>query len=181
MADRVSQQIEKAPNMIVNFTEKCGKVKKELKKSINETASNLNNLIFFLKNNLLEKTEENNKVRNEVKQLKYTLEKTMSTSSVRLVALSVSSNTGKSSCVTAVFVPPCGSKKNLFSEAMCGTNAERHKLTVKPKVNQSTEEIKKLIKAEVNPVNKEIGIRTFKSLKNGNFLIDKIVRKRLKF
>jgi hypothetical protein len=34
------------------------------------------------------------------------------------------------------------------------------------------------LKAEINPVNKEIGIRTFKSLKNGNFLIEQIVRKR---
>jgi hypothetical protein len=119
MADGLSQEIANALNMIVNFTDKSGNVKKELKKSINETVSIWNNLIFFLKNILLEKTEENNKVRNEVKQLKYTLEKMMSTSSVRLVAQSVSSNTGTASRVTAVFVPPCGGRKNLFSEAFC--------------------------------------------------------------
>jgi hypothetical protein len=43
---------------------------------------------------------------------------------------------------------------------------------VKPKVNQSAEEIKKLLKTEIDPVNMKIGIRTFKSLKNGNVLIE---------
>jgi hypothetical protein len=43
---------------------------------------------------------------------------------------------------------------------------------VKRKVNKSTEEVKELLKAEIDPVNMEIGIRTFKSRKNGNFLIE---------
>jgi len=41
---------------------------------------------------------------------------------------------------------------------------------VKPRHSQSTEEIKRLIKSKIDPVNTKIGIRTFKSLKNGNFL-----------
>jgi hypothetical protein len=43
---------------------------------------------------------------------------------------------------------------------------------VKPKDSQSTDEIKKLLKSKIYPVNMKIGIRTFKSLKNGNVLIE---------
>jgi hypothetical protein len=43
---------------------------------------------------------------------------------------------------------------------------------VKPKDNQSAEEIKKLLKTKIDSVNMKIGIRTFKSLKNGNVLIE---------
>ena len=65
MADDVSQQIENALNEIVNTTDKSGNKKKELKNPIYETVSNLRNLIFILNNHLLEKTEENNQMRNE--------------------------------------------------------------------------------------------------------------------
>ena len=63
----VSQQIEDALNEIIKTTDK------ELKKSIHETVSNMRNLIFILKHNLLERTEEN-QMRNGFKQLKDTLE-----------------------------------------------------------------------------------------------------------
>jgi hypothetical protein len=43
---------------------------------------------------------------------------------------------------------------------------------VKPTDNKSAEEIKKLIRTKIDPVNMKIGIRTFKSLKNGNVLIE---------
>jgi hypothetical protein len=98
MVDDVSQQIENAVNTIVSLTDKSGNLKKELNKSIHETVSNLRNLIFILKSNLLKKTEENNKTRNEVKQLKDTLEKWKSTPSTSLAAPSVTSNTVLTSC-----------------------------------------------------------------------------------
>jgi len=172
MADDVSQQIENALNMIVNFTDKSGNLKKELKNSIHEAVSNLRNLIFVLKSNLLEKTEEYNKTRKEVKQLKDALEKEKATSTARLVAPSVNSNPALISRGRAVPAPPSGDKKKLFSEIVCGKSEERHKLTVKPKENQSSEEIKKLLKSKIDPVNMKIGIRAFKSLKNGNVLIE---------
>jgi hypothetical protein len=172
MADDVSQQIENALNTIVSLTDQSGNLKKELKKVIHETVSNLRNQIFILKSNLLEKTEENNRTLNEVKQLKDTLERWKSTPSARLAAPSVTSNTGLTSRGTAVSAPPSGGKKKLFSEALCRKNGERHRLTVKPKENQSGEEIKRLIKAKIDPVNMKIGIRTFKSLSNGSILIE---------
>jgi hypothetical protein len=132
MADDMSQQIENALNTIVNLTEKSGNLKKELNNSINETVSNLRKLIFTLKSNLLEKTEGSNTTRNEVKQLEDTLEKLKSTTSARLAAPSLSSFTGLTNHGTAASATPSGGRKKLFSEALSGKNAERHRLTVKP-------------------------------------------------
>ena len=43
---------------------------------------------------------------------------------------------------------------------------------MKPNDNKTAEEIKKLLRTKINPVNTKIGIRTFISLKNGNVLIE---------
>ena len=155
MADYVSQQIENALNMIVNTTDKSGNMKKELKKTVYEAVNNLRNLTFILKSNLLEKTEDN-QIRNEVKQLKDTLEKWESTHSVRQVVSSVISSPGLTSSGTVVSAPPIGSKKKLFSEVLCGKIEARHKLTVKSKKNQSTKEFKRLLKSTIDPVNMKI-------------------------
>jgi uncharacterized protein YjaZ len=70
-----------------------------------------------------------------------------------------------------ISTPPCCDTKKLFSE-VGGKHEERHKLTVKPKANQTAEEIKKLLKSKTDPVNMKIGIRALKSLKNGQVLIE---------
>jgi len=92
-------------------------------------------------------------------------------SMARQVAPSVTSRPGLTSRGTANSAPPVGAKKKQFSEVLCGKNKERHKLTVKPKENQFADDIKKVLKTKIDPVNMKIGIRTFKSLKNGNVLI----------
>jgi hypothetical protein len=173
MADDVRQQIENALNTIVSLMEKSGNLKKELKHSIHKTVSNLRKLVFILKSNLPEKTEESNKMRNEVKQLKATLEKWKSTTSARQATLSVTCFTDLTNRVTVVTSPPSGGKKKLFSEVLSGKRiAERHRLTVKSMDNKTAEEIKKLLRTKIDPVNMKIGIRAFKSLKNGNVLIE---------
>jgi hypothetical protein len=48
-----------------------------------------------------------------------------------------------------------------------GKHEEPHMLTLKPKSNQSTEEIKQVLKSNIDPINMNIGIRTLKSLKSG--------------
>ena len=68
--------------------------------------------------------------------------------------------------------PPSSGKKKLSSEVLSRENIERHRLTVKPNGNKMAEEIKKLLRTKIDPVNIKIGIRTFKSLKNGNVLIE---------
>jgi len=102
-------------------------------------------------------------MRNEVKQLKDTLEKWNATPTVSQVAPSVNNSPGPSSSGTADTAPPTGGKTKLFSEVLCGKIEARHKLTIKPTHTQSTGEIKRMIKSKIDPVNMKIGIRTFRS------------------
>jgi len=106
----------------------------------------------------------------EVKQLKHALDKEKSTTPSRPAATSVNCNTVLTSHGTVVSAPPCCDMKKLYSKIVGGKYEERHKLTLKPKVNQSTDEIKKLLKSKIDPVNMKIGIRALKSLRNGQVL-----------
>jgi hypothetical protein len=54
-------------------------------------------------------------------------------------------------------------KRKQYSEALSGRTEVRHKLTVKPKGNSTTEEIQKKIKSNIDLVNLKIGIRTSKA------------------
>jgi len=47
-----------------------------------------------------------------------------------------------------------------------------YKLTVKSKLNLSTEATKSVLKTKINPNEKKVGIRSFKSLKDGRVLIE---------
>jgi len=149
-ADDVSQRIEDALNLIVNLTDKSGNMKKELKKSVHEAVSNFRNLIFALKSNLQEKTEENNRMQSEVNLLKDALQKWESTSTTRQVAPSVTSRPGLTSRGTADAAPLIGEKKKQLSKVLSGKTEEGHKLTVKSKENQSTEQTKKLLKTKIH-------------------------------
>jgi len=80
----------------------------------------------------------------EVKQLKDALDKDTSTTSARQLATSDNSNEVLTSRGTVTPTPPRYGKKKLFSEIVGGKNEERHKLTLKPKGNQTTKEMKLL-------------------------------------
>ena len=85
-------------------------------------------------------------MQNEVKQLEDTLEKWKVMPSVREVAPSVVSSPGLTTSGIVVSTPPIGGKKKLFSKVLCAKIEVRHTLTMKTKHNQSTEEIKRLLK-----------------------------------
>ena len=108
----------------------------------------------------------------EVKQLKDALDKEKSSTSARQVVTSANSNEDLASRGSVTPATPPSGKKKLFSEIVGCKNKERHKLTLKPKGNQTTEEIKKLLKSKIDPVDMKIGIRSLRSLKNGNVLIE---------
>jgi hypothetical protein len=86
----------------------------------------------------------------EVKQLKDTLDKERATTSARQVATSINDTMALANSRTT-HATSIGGKKKLFSEIVGRKNEERHKLTLKPKQHQTTEEIKKLLKAKNRP------------------------------
>ena len=71
-------------------------------------------------------------------------------------------------------VAPSGLREGkLYSEALGGEkNLKRFKLFVRFAENQLLETIKGLLKSKINPTEIKVGINTFKSLKNGEVLIE---------
>ena len=69
-------------------------------------------------------------------------------------------------------LPPTGGAKKLHSEALNSKVDKRFKLLVKSKNNQPTEAIKNAPKASVNPKEIRVGIKYFKSMKDGRVLIE---------
>jgi len=68
--------------------------------------------------------------------------------------------------------PSFGGSKKLYSEALTTGLDKRYKLTVRSKSKQSPEMIKTVLRTYVNPTEMRVGIKTFKSLKDGRVLIE---------
>jgi len=66
----------------------------------------------------------------------------------------------------------CGGPRKLYSEVVGESVEKRFKLMVKPKLELSTEEVKKVLRTKVNPTAMKVGIKTLKSLKDGRVLIE---------
>ena len=60
----------------------------------------------------------------------------------------------------------------MYSEAVRASTESRYKLMVKSKLDLSTEEVKNVLKTNVNRAVMKVGIRTLKSLKDGRILIE---------
>jgi ribosome recycling factor len=69
MADEASQNIEDALKKIVNTTDQRGNMRKDLKKTIFESASTLRNLFHKMKEMLDEKTRQNKHLENEATKM----------------------------------------------------------------------------------------------------------------
>jgi hypothetical protein len=170
---QLNEQLHQALNSIINSADKSGNLKKELRQEIHITVSSLRKLVHSLTSDLLNTKQENQKLCMEVKQLKDTLDKERSTTSARQVATSINDNVAlANSWTTTPAAPISGEKKVLYSEIVGRKNEQQHKLTLKPKQHQITEEIKQLLKTQIDPVNIQVGIRLLKSLRNGNVLIE---------
>ena len=68
-------------------------------------------------------------------------------------------------------LPSFGCGKKLYSEALT-TCVDKYKLTVRSKSNQSTEMIKTALRTYINPTEMRVGIKSFKSVKDGRVLIE---------
>jgi len=172
IAEDVSLQIDNALNSNVNVADKSGNLKKELKYEIHESVSQLRKLLFTLKWNLQE-TKNETKLTLGFKQLNVALlEKEKSSTQPRQVATPSSRHTELTNRGTEASAPPSCNRKKLFSEIVGAKYEERHKLTIKPKLNESSEEIQKLLKTKFISIYMIIVIRNFKSLRNGKILIE---------
>jgi hypothetical protein len=69
-------------------------------------------------------------------------------------------------------LPPSSGANKLYYEAVNTSTDKRFKLLVKSKTNLTTEAIKSVVKTNVNPTAMKVGVKSFKSLKDGRVLIE---------
>lgn len=145
MEDNLDCDFERHLKMLIEVTEKSGKLRKDLKDNIMQSVSGLR-LVF---NNLLNNMEEkDNKIQELEKQPAYP---------------SISQNN----------ILDGGKKYSDIVQNKVGNDESKFfKLIVKSKNNQSTDYMKTVIKSKINPTEMKIGIRSFKSLRNGLLLIE---------
>jgi hypothetical protein len=171
MADEDDQQFESALNLLLNITEVSGNLRKDLRKDIVDSVSILRSIFVNLKNSVGEHIAQITQLESEVS----TMKAKMRESEIANVERALPSRGGLGRAQeTGVGhqQPPVGGGKKLYSVVLNTGHEKRYKLTVRSKANQSSEMIKTALKTSVNPTEIGVGIKTFKSLKDGRVLIE---------
>jgi hypothetical protein len=186
MADEVWVEIATALSTIVSTTDRSGNMKKKLKHTIAETVSTIRKLLAKLK----DISESKNKAISD-------LEMVVNKTTARQVEVKEKYKNGHAapSIVTSseprdraqghvapsvtISQEPAGSRAQetvpsdveLYS-AVLGNKMQKKQqhftVTVKSKENISTEAIKGILKAKINPTDIKVGINSFKTLTDGS-------------
>jgi hypothetical protein len=190
MAEIVGGQIENALNLIVSTMEQSGNMKKELKKTIFETVSNLRPLFVKLRVSGDSKTNEISKLTEQVTKLgqvqrgrdKQTRgHRTPSIVGDTVLAAMTATEHGTPSSVsclepagkvTRCMALPTGWMGKLYAAAVIETKAKIYKMTVRSKGTHAPETIKLILKAKIKPSEINVGIITFKTLNSGKVQIE---------
>ena len=166
MADEVNQQLESALDTLGSITEKSGNLR------IVDSVSTLRNIFVNLKNSAEEQMAKIDHLESEVKKAMAELQQ------CRAVALSIREppprdGSGKTLADCAKHVlPSVGGARKLYSLVTSESIEKRYKIMVKSKSNQSPETIKSILKSKINPTEMKVGIKTLKSLRDGQVLIE---------
>jgi len=172
MADEVDLQLESAFSTLLNITETSGNLRKDLKQDIVDSVSILRSIFANLKNSAEEHNVQITQLEREVNKAKAELHQSRF-ANLPARALPSRGGSGQTPATSAINQQPSsGGGKKLYSEVLSSCLDKRYKLTVKSKSNQSTEMIKSVLKTKVNPTEIKVGIKSFKSLKDGRVLIE---------
>jgi len=147
-------------------------LRKDLKQDIVDSVSILRSIFANLKNSAEEHNVQITQLEREVNKAKAELHQSRV---ANLPARTQPSRggTGQTPATSEINQQPSsGGGKKLYSEVLSSCLDKRYKLTVKSKSNQSTEIIKSVLKTKVNPTEIKVGIKSFKSLKDGRVLIE---------
>lgn len=175
MAEGIEDAIDNALNTVVNTIDLSGNVKKELKKTIHETVSKLRTLFVELKKSIEDKTAENDNLQKGLGEVRAELEALKSTFGRGHVAPAMDGRRDQRTRGAAgpgEGPPSSIGRQNLYSEVLAGKTEKKFKLTVKSKKNHPPETTKQILKASINPAEMKVGINTFKSLRDGQVLIE---------
>ena len=173
MADEENQRAESVFKELVSITEKSGNLRKDLRNDILESVSILWKVYSNLKTQLDITSDENKKLKVEVKKVKEEIVEMLERQTARQVAPSLDCMQQTSRRDVRQLSPSAGRNRKLFSEVLRGEGEKRYKITLKAKDNgQSPEQIKLQLKKEINPTNIKVGIKTFKTLRDGRIIIE---------
>jgi hypothetical protein len=171
MADSEKSQLERALNTLLNITEKSGNLRKDLSQDLVQTVSTLRNIFVNLTNKEGEYTTRILILEGELKRAK-------ADTSSRVTNLQGRGLPSRGGLEPTLVLDrrnqltPAGGAKTLYSEALNSKVDKRFKLLIKSKNNQPTEAIKNTLKTSVNPKEIGVGIKSFKSMKDGRVLIE---------
>ena len=172
MADDVKSRLESAFNTLLNITEKSGNLRKDLKQDIVDSVSILRNIFVNLRNCGEEQTMKINQLVGELNKAKAELRESRAANLPGHVQPSRGGLGQPTASDTQYQQPSSGGTKKLYSEAVCANVEKIYKLMVKSRQNLSTEEVKNTLKTKVNPIVMRVGIKSLKSLKDGQVLIE---------
>jgi hypothetical protein len=175
MADDVNEGVKRALASLVRGTEKSGNLRNDLRRDILEAVSNLRNCFVQIQTNLEAKTTAFKELAKEVKENKEELQRLRNTDS-RMIHNSPSLGQQSNYCEyrnPRQVLTPAGRSRKLYSEIVKdGEVDKRHKLTVRSRTNHSAEEIKNIIKTNINPTSMKVGISAFRTLRDGRVLLE---------
>lgn len=163
MAGEVEELVSDALSALVSVTEVRGNLRKDLKNNILDAVSKLRSAFTTLQT----RVTDNNV---EISELKLQIDK-----------YRTEIQCGKDVTRNSVMggnIKPVSSQRRLFSDVVgTGTTPcieKRYKLMVTSKLKESAEAVKTVLKSKVNPTALNVGIKTFKSLKDGRVLIETV-------
>jgi hypothetical protein len=173
MADDEKQRVENAFSTLVSITEKSGNLRKDLKNDIPESVSTLRKVFSEMKTQLENKSEQNEKLHEEVMKVRAEMSRKKDSQLSRQLAPSLDHMQQTSRSGERMEPPSEARRRKLFSEVLKDEDDKRYKITVKVKDHsQSPEQIKLQMKENINPTDIKVGIQTFKTLHDGRIIIE---------
>ena len=175
MADDVTRSIEEALNEIVDTTDQSGNMRKELKRAIYEHLSTLRILFVEMQATLKEGTRQKERKDREMQPMKAELDASRrannNTKTERQLETSREKGRIPQQTTSRHVLPPHNYPKR-YSDAAAGREEKKFKLSLTTKGSHTPDEIKRLLKAKVNPTEINVGILSLKTLRDGRILVE---------
>lgn len=173
MAEDVDTSVEGSLEELVSVTENSKKLRKDQKDMILRSVSNLRKVFIELQTSLATSNEEKCVLHKKVKEMEamIQIEKELSSKATPSLGLFQQLSDSPRDCPT----PSGVQRKKLYSETVRPHNfkeEKRFKLIVSTKSDESSDSVKTLLKSKIDPTSINVGIQTFKSLKDGRVLIE---------
>ena len=157
----------------MSITEKCGNLRKVLKKDILESISTLRKEFSQLKIQLETVNKECKKLREEIKNGTEEMAKRRDSQLVGQVATSVDHIQQSPRDGARHVLPSEGGRRKLYSDAVKIEKNQRYRITLKAKDGTLTpERIKLQLKQKINPTDIKVGIKVVKSLRDRGIIIE---------